>query len=196
VTLWTVDLAFRLTVIARIADAVAAGHALPGWYGDVSAWADPALEKRGRADRGSGDYRPGCAARRCRGVLDRVVRLRVRPLMLGEVAFTGDFVPALLYLAPIPLGIAALIRAGRRTPTKRELHKKPQRRHVDIREPEYLVADRRHTDRDQRHRISIWRQSADICHTSERRAIRGVGARSYLECLVALGDSHGFAHTV
>ncbi len=25
---------------------------------------------------------------------------------------------------------------------------------------------------------------------------RAVGARSYLECLVALGDSHGFAHTV
>jgi hypothetical protein len=35
------------------------------------------------------------------------------PLLVAEVVLTGDVVPALLYLAPLPIGIMALVAPRR-----------------------------------------------------------------------------------
>ena len=34
-------------------------------------------------------------------------------LLIGQFAFTGDVVPALIYVAPLPIGVSALLQAWR-----------------------------------------------------------------------------------
>ena len=114
-TLWTVNLTFRLTVMTSVA---AAGPAVPDWYPHISFWADEGLLTAAALIGGPAMILYGLAV-----VTERVLArwtgwfsAGCGLLLLGQAVPTGDVVPALLYLAPLPLGIAALLRAARAAP--------------------------------------------------------------------------------
>jgi hypothetical protein len=115
-TLWTVNLAFRLTVMTGVA---AAGPPVPDWYPHLSFWADEGLLNATALIAGPAMVLYGLAVFRGR-LLARLTgwfAAGVGLPLIGESVLTGDVVPALLYIAPLPLGITALIRAGRCRPS-------------------------------------------------------------------------------
>jgi hypothetical protein len=112
-TLWTANLAFRLTVTINAADAAAADRAVPDWYQPVNAWVGAlwyaaallgaaAMVGYGLAVRG-GDLLPNWTG---------WLAVSVGAFMLGLFAVTRDVPPVLLYIAPITFGVTALIRAA------------------------------------------------------------------------------------
>jgi hypothetical protein len=112
-TLWTANLAFRLTVTISVADAVSTGRATPDWYEPVSAWVGAlwyaaallgaaATIGYGLTVRG-GDVLPGWTG---------WLAISVGGFMLGLFAVTRDVPPVRLYLAPTAFGVTALIRAA------------------------------------------------------------------------------------
>jgi hypothetical protein len=112
-TLWTVNLAFRLTVMTRVA-----GPTVPDWYPHLSSWADEGLLNAAPLIAGPAMILYGLAVLRG-GLLAHWTGWFAAGyglLLIGESVLTGDVVPALLYLAPLSLGVTALIRARRRTP--------------------------------------------------------------------------------
>ena len=113
--LWTVNLTFRLTVTTSVA-----GQDVPGWYPYLSAWVDAGLLNAAGLVGGSAFALFGVAT-----LLAPVVArwtgwfaLGCGLLLIGEVVLTRDVIPALFYLAPLPIGLAALIRGVRVLRTK------------------------------------------------------------------------------
>jgi hypothetical protein len=112
-TLWTANLAFRLTVTMHVADVASTGRAVPDWYQPVNAWVGAlwyaaallgaaATIGYGLTIRG-GDVLPGWTG---------WLAVSVGVLMFGLFAVTRDVPPVLLYLAPTTFGVTALIRAA------------------------------------------------------------------------------------
>jgi hypothetical protein len=111
-TLWTANLAFRLTVTVQAA-AVSNGGAVPDWYEPLNAWAG-ALWYAAALTGASAMIGYGLAAA-YGSVLPGwtgwlAVALGV--VILGLFVITRDVPPVLLYLAPTAFGVAALIRAA------------------------------------------------------------------------------------
>jgi hypothetical protein len=117
-TLWTIDLAYRLTVTVRIVDAATGGRAVPDWYSDLDSWAGIGLLNAAGLLGGTAlilyglAMRDGAVVPRWTGWFAAGFGL----LLLAEVVLTGDTIPLMLYIAPLPAGIAALLRARRRAP--------------------------------------------------------------------------------
>jgi hypothetical protein len=114
-TLWIVDLTARLTVTSRVAQAFAAGGAIPQWYEAVDRWADDALLAATGLIGGIAMVLFGLSPAP-RGVFPRWTTwatAALGALLVVEVVWTRDVIPALLYLAPTPLGATALWRAAR-----------------------------------------------------------------------------------
>jgi hypothetical protein len=112
-TLWTANLAFRLTVTVRAVDVLSNGGAVPDWYEPLNAWTG-ALWYAAALTGGSAMIGYGLAAA-SGSVLPGwtgwlAVGLGV--LILGLFVITRDVPPFLLYLAPTAFGVAALIRAA------------------------------------------------------------------------------------
>ena len=105
---WVANLAYRLTVTVRVADR---GN-VPDWYSDVTGWADAGL-------LGAAGLLFGVALLLF-GVIIVVSRVLSRwtgwfagvvgLFLVGQFVVSHDVVPALIYLAPLPAGVAALIR--------------------------------------------------------------------------------------
>jgi hypothetical protein len=108
---WIVDLTYRLTATVRVADAVKRHAPVPGWYNDLTAWGDDGLLAAAAVLFGAALLLLGvCIAAsaplpRWTGWFSCVAGA----LLIGQVAVTGDVVPAVIYLAPVPAGVAALI---------------------------------------------------------------------------------------
>ncbi|TWP50909.1 hypothetical protein FKR81_17665 [Lentzea tibetensis] len=112
--LWMANLAFRLTVTVRVAEAVRAGGPVPEWYEPINAWTGGLLA--------AAAVTAGLALL-CYGVtvLDGVtlpswtgwLGIGFGVLVLGLLAATNNVPPILLYLAPLAFGIGALIRRPR-----------------------------------------------------------------------------------
>jgi hypothetical protein len=112
-TLWTANLAFRLTVTVHAVDAVSAGHPVPDWYEPVNNWVG-ALWYAAALSGAAATIGYGLAVVGG-GVLPGWtgwLAIAVGVFMLGLFAVTRDVPPVLLYLAPTAFGITALIRAA------------------------------------------------------------------------------------
>jgi hypothetical protein len=112
-TLWTANLAFRLSVIVGITDTATAGGAVPGWYEPVNAWTGAmwsaaaltgalAMIGYGLATT-AGQVLPGWTG---------WLAVGFGVLIVGLFAITGDVPPFLLYVAPTVFGVTALIRTA------------------------------------------------------------------------------------
>ncbi len=110
-TLWIANLGFRLTVTVRTVDSFSTGGQIPDWYEPVNSWTAAlwsaaaltgvaATIGYGLAVIGSGVL-PGWTGWLVVGV---------GAVMLGLFVFTRDVPPFLLYVAPMALGVMALIR--------------------------------------------------------------------------------------
>jgi hypothetical protein len=106
--LWSANLAFRLTVTVTVAQALEDGP--PAWYGPMGQWA-AGLWLVGAGFLGVAFSGLGLAI-----VLGAVlpawsgwIAIAFGLISLGLAAFTRDTPPVILYLIPLPWGIAALI---------------------------------------------------------------------------------------
>jgi hypothetical protein len=108
---WIADLTYRLTATVRVADAIKRHAPVPGWYNDLTAWADDGLLAAAAVLFGAALFLLGvCLA--ASGPLPRWTgwfSCVAGALLIGQVAVSGDVVPAIIYLAPVPAGVAALI---------------------------------------------------------------------------------------
>jgi hypothetical protein len=103
-------------VTSRVAQAFAAGGAIPQWYEAVDRWADDALLAATGLIGGIAMVLFGLSPAP-RGVFPRWTTwatAALGALLVAEVVLTRDVIPALLYLAPTPLGATALWRVARK----------------------------------------------------------------------------------
>ncbi len=116
---WIANLAYRLTVTVRVADAVHSGVPIPKWYADVTGWADGGLLGAAGLLFGVAVLMFGVriavsrVLSRWTGWFAAVVGL----FLIGQFVVARDVVPALIYLAPLPAGVAALV-PGASSPAK------------------------------------------------------------------------------
>jgi hypothetical protein len=117
-TLWLTDLSARLSVTSGVAADVAAGRAVPGWYDAFDRWTDGSLLTATGLVGGVAMVLVGLSPA-LGGVFPRWAMWTTAALgllLVVEVVLTHDVIPALLYLAPAPLGATALWRAARGGP--------------------------------------------------------------------------------
>ena len=113
-TMWVVNLVFRLTVTVSVATSAVGSGTQPPWYQDIRHFADDGLLNAVAVAGGMAMILYGIAVGRSRvlgawsGVLAAVFGA-----LLVVLYFTGDVIPAVLYLAGLPLGVSALIRGVR-----------------------------------------------------------------------------------
>jgi hypothetical protein len=127
-TLWMVNLTARLTVTWQVAQQFAAGSAIPQWYEAFERWADNALLAATGLVGGTAmvflGLSPAPSALFPGWTMWTTAALGA--LLVAEVVLTHDVIPALLYLAPTPLGATALWRAIREQgPTRDEVPSAP-----------------------------------------------------------------------
>lgn len=111
-TLWTVNLAFRLTVTIRAVDALSVDGAVPDWYEPVNAWAG-GLWCAAAVTGTSATVAFGLATIGANVLPSWTgwLAIALGLVILGLFAATRDVPPILLYLAPTTYGVTALIHA-------------------------------------------------------------------------------------
>ena len=107
----TNDLVFRLTVTVSVAASAVGSGTEPPWYQDIRNFADDGLLNAVAVAGGTSMIMYGIAVGRSRalGVWSGVLAAAFGAWLV-VLYFAGDVVPAVLYLAGLPLGVSALIR--------------------------------------------------------------------------------------
>ena len=113
---WIANLSYRLTVTVQVAEAVHHTGSVPDWYVGLTGWADDGLLGASGLLFGVAVllFRMSIAASRVLSPWTGWFAVVVGLLLIGEFVISRDVVPALIYLAPLPAGVAALKRG---TPT-------------------------------------------------------------------------------
>jgi hypothetical protein len=115
-TTWIINLVFRLTVTVSVAASAVTSGTQPPWYQDIRNFADDGLLNAVAIAGGTAMILYGITVTRSRVLSAWSGGLTaVFGVLLIVLYFTGDVIPAVLYLAGLPLGVSALIR-GIRTP--------------------------------------------------------------------------------
>ncbi len=113
--LWLTNLTFRLTTTVHVVDSMVHGRTVPDWYIDIEAWSDRGLLNAAALVGGTAMVLYGMATVRSALVSSWTAWFAAAcgAVLIVEFALTRDVVPALLYLAPLPLGVSALLRSHR-----------------------------------------------------------------------------------
>jgi hypothetical protein len=112
--MWVINLVFRLTVTVSVAAAAEGSGTEPSWYQDIRHFADDGLLNAAAVAGGTAMILYGIAVLRSRALAAWSGVLAVASGALLVVLYlTGNVIPAVLYLAGLPLGVSALVRAVR-----------------------------------------------------------------------------------
>ena len=111
--MWVINLVFRLTVTVSVATSAVGSGTQPPWYQDIRNFADDGLLDAVAVAGGMAMILYGIAVGRSRvlGAWSGVLAAAFGALLVAVL--TGDVIPAVLYLAGLPLGVSALIRGVR-----------------------------------------------------------------------------------
>jgi hypothetical protein len=113
-TMWVINLVFRLTVTVSVATSAVGSGTQPPWYQDIRNFTDDGLLNAVAVAGGMAMILYGIAVGRSRvlGAWSGVLAAAFGALLV-VLYFTGSVIPAVLYLAGLPLGVSALIRGVR-----------------------------------------------------------------------------------
>jgi hypothetical protein len=114
-TIWVINLVFRLTVTVSVAASAVGSGTQPPWYQDIRNFADDGLLNAVAVAGGMAMILYGIAVARSRvlGAWSGVLAAAFGALLVVLCFASDGPIPAVLYLAGLPLGISALIRGVR-----------------------------------------------------------------------------------
>jgi hypothetical protein len=113
--IWIINLVFRLTVTVSVAASAIGSGTQPPWYQDIRNFADDGLLNAVAAAGGMAMILYGIAVARSRvlSAWSGVLAAAFGAWLVVQCFASDGPIPAVLYLAGLPLGISALIRGVR-----------------------------------------------------------------------------------